>query len=76
MINGTKLFVTDASIADYFLCVARTKEATNDEDGITIFLVDTKSAGTKQTKEVLAILSVRPARLKTSYAQVGLSYRS
>jgi alkylation response protein AidB-like acyl-CoA dehydrogenase len=39
IINGTKLFVPDAHIADYLLCIARTKP----ENGITIFLVDTKN---------------------------------
>jgi alkylation response protein AidB-like acyl-CoA dehydrogenase len=39
IINGTKLFVPDAHIADYLLCVAKTKP----ENGITIFLVDTKN---------------------------------
>jgi len=39
IINGTKLFVPDAHIADYFICVARTKP----ENGITIFLADTKN---------------------------------
>jgi alkylation response protein AidB-like acyl-CoA dehydrogenase len=38
-INGTKLFVPDAHIADYLLCVARTKP----KDRITIFLVDAKN---------------------------------
>jgi len=38
IIIGTKLFVTDAHIADYLLCVAKTKP----ENGITIFLVDAK----------------------------------
>ena len=45
VISGTKLFVPDAHIADYFLCVARSKEGTNAEDGITIFLVDARSPG-------------------------------
>ena len=39
IINGTKLFVPDAHIADYLICVARTKP----EKGITIFLADTKN---------------------------------
>ena len=43
VINGTKLFVPDASNADYMLCVARTDDKT--EDGITIFIVDAKSPG-------------------------------
>ena len=36
--SGSKLFVPDAHIADYLLCVTRTKP----ESGITIFLVDAK----------------------------------
>jgi alkylation response protein AidB-like acyl-CoA dehydrogenase len=39
IINGTKLFVPNAHIADYLLCVARTKP----KDGITIFLADAKN---------------------------------
>lgn len=45
IINGTKLFVPDAHIADYLLCVARTSERVKPEDGITIFVVDAKSPG-------------------------------
>ena len=45
IINGTKLFVPDAHIADYLLCVARTKELAKREDGITIFLVDARNPG-------------------------------
>ena len=39
IISGTKLFVSDAHIADYLLCVARTKP----KGGITIFLADAKN---------------------------------
>jgi len=45
IINGTKLFVPDAHIADYLLCVARTKS----RSGITIFLADAKNPGIKYT---------------------------
>ena len=44
VINGTKLFVPDAHIADHLICVTRTKEGSG-EDGISLFLVDTKSEG-------------------------------
>jgi len=47
VINGIKLFVLNANVADYILCVARTKKTKNPEDGITIFLVDAKSQGVK-----------------------------
>lgn len=45
VIDGTKLFVPDANVADYFLCVTRTKDTSSKEDGITLFMVDAKTAG-------------------------------
>lgn len=45
VINGTKLFVPDANVADYMLCVARTGSGARDEDGITIFIVDARNPG-------------------------------
>ncbi len=47
VIDGTKLFVENAHIADYIICVTRTKKGTTPEDGITLFLVDAKSPGIK-----------------------------
>ena len=44
VINGTKLFVPDAHIADYLICVVRTKKAAG-TDGIGLFLVDVKAKG-------------------------------
>jgi alkylation response protein AidB-like acyl-CoA dehydrogenase len=45
IISGTKLYIPDAHIADYIICIARTKNGTKPEEGITAFLVDRKSAG-------------------------------
>jgi alkylation response protein AidB-like acyl-CoA dehydrogenase len=45
VINGSKMFVPDAHIADYLLCIARIKEQAEHEDGSTIFLVDAKNPG-------------------------------
>ena len=42
VINGTKLFVPDAKVANYMLIAARTKRTENPEEGITLFLLDTK----------------------------------
>ena len=42
VINGTKLFVADANVADYLLCAARTGEGAED---ITIFIIDVNSDG-------------------------------
>jgi alkylation response protein AidB-like acyl-CoA dehydrogenase len=47
VLNGTKLFVEYASASDYMVVVARTKSGGNTEDGITLFLVDSKSPGIK-----------------------------
>ena len=47
VITGTKLFVENAHIADLIIVAARTKEAGAPEEGITLFLVDPKSAGLK-----------------------------
>lgn len=44
-INGVKLMVPYADIADYLLCVARTDDRAGAEDGITLFIVDAKSQG-------------------------------
>lgn len=43
ILEGTKLFVENANIADYLICVARTEEGANLEKGITLFIVKTNS---------------------------------
>jgi len=45
LLNGVKLFVHNAGIADYFLVPARTGSGKNLADNITLFLVDTHSPG-------------------------------
>ncbi len=55
VINGTKLFVQDAHVADYILCVTRTSDSTESEEGITLFMVDAKSPGIRV--EVLATMT-------------------
>jgi alkylation response protein AidB-like acyl-CoA dehydrogenase len=49
VINGTKLFVPDANVADYMLVVARTGDGASTEDGITVFIVEAKSPGISTT---------------------------
>jgi alkylation response protein AidB-like acyl-CoA dehydrogenase len=44
-INGTKLFVEMAHVADYLICVTRTRQWRYPQDGISLFIVDTKSHG-------------------------------
>jgi len=47
VLQGYKLFVTDAHVADYILVVGRTKEGKRPEDGITLFIVDAKEPNVK-----------------------------
>jgi alkylation response protein AidB-like acyl-CoA dehydrogenase len=49
VLNGTKLFVRDAHVADFMTVAVRTKKGANAEDGITIVAVDAKSAGISTT---------------------------
>ena len=49
VINGTKLFVPYAHIADYILVVARTEGNAGDEKGITVFIINSKAQGIKLT---------------------------
>lgn len=48
-INGTKLFVPYAHVANYLVVVTRTAGDPGDEKGITVFVVDAKSPGIRLT---------------------------
>ena len=50
VIGGTKMFVPDANVADYIICVARTRESAVPEDGVTLFLMDARSPGISLTQ--------------------------
>jgi len=47
VLDGTKLFVSDAEVAHYFLTPARTEECPSPEEGISLLLVETRSDGVK-----------------------------
>ena len=47
ILNGTKVFVELANVADYIICTAKTKEGSNPEDGVSLFIVDAKASGLK-----------------------------
>lgn len=49
LIQGTKLFVPYAHVADYLVCVTRTEEGDKKEDGITLFLIKGKHPGISYT---------------------------
>ena len=44
-LNGTKLFVPDANVADQMVVVARTSTSADPEQGLTLLLVDTNAPG-------------------------------
>ena len=47
VLEGHKLFVTDAHVADYILVVGRTRQGERPEDGITLFAVDARGPSVK-----------------------------
>ena len=49
IINGAKLFVPYAHVADYVLCAARTGNEKDDNKNITVFIVPAKEKGIKFT---------------------------
>lgn len=50
LLNGVRLFVHNAGIADYFLVPARTNSGSEPDNGITLFLVDARSPGLNSTR--------------------------
>lgn len=48
-LQGTKLFVPDAHIADFLLVAARTEGGSKGEQGITLFIVDAKNQDISHT---------------------------
>ena len=44
-LNGTKLFVVDAHVSDYVICVARTRGGRDPSSGISLFMLDMTSPG-------------------------------
>jgi alkylation response protein AidB-like acyl-CoA dehydrogenase len=44
-LNGTKLFVADAHVSDYVICVARTRRGRDPESGLSLFVLDMTSPG-------------------------------
>jgi alkylation response protein AidB-like acyl-CoA dehydrogenase len=54
-INGTKMFVPDAHVADLLLVVARTKDGAGKADGVSLLLVDARADGVKT--EVLTTMT-------------------
>ena len=45
ILNGAKLFVPDGHTSDFIICTARTSAGDDPAKGVTLFLVDAKTAG-------------------------------
>ena len=66
LIDGTKLFVPDAHVSDYIICVARTKEAGNPRDGVTLFIVDINTSG----------IDIKPLNTLTGDKQCEVTFKN
>jgi alkylation response protein AidB-like acyl-CoA dehydrogenase len=49
LINGTKVFVPYAHVADYLICATRTGDSDEKENGVTLFLIEGKNPGLSNT---------------------------
>jgi alkylation response protein AidB-like acyl-CoA dehydrogenase len=49
LLDGTKLFVRDGTVADLFLVAARTEDAGDPEEGLSLFFVDARAPGVAVT---------------------------
>ncbi|MSQ34082.1 MAG: acyl-CoA dehydrogenase [Dehalococcoidia bacterium] len=49
VLNGTKLFVQNANVADAMIVAARTRKSARPQNGITLFLVEGNAPGVRQT---------------------------
>ena len=49
ILNGTKLFVSDAHVSDYLICTIRTEGESLSQQGISLFLVPRQTTGVKLT---------------------------
>jgi alkylation response protein AidB-like acyl-CoA dehydrogenase len=68
VLNGTKLFIRDANVADFFTVVGR-KPGTKGDDGITLVIVDAKSSGISQT-QLKTIAADKQAEVKFENVKV------
>ena len=56
VVNGSKIWTTNAHMADWIFCLVRTSQADRPQDGISFLLIDLKSPGIRI--EPIALLAV------------------
>ncbi|MGE0544113.1 MAG: acyl-CoA dehydrogenase family protein [Dehalococcoidia bacterium] len=71
ILDGTKLFVRDGTIADLLLVATRTEDSENPEHGITLFLVDAHARGVGVTP---LITSARDRQAEIQFSEVAVPH--
>ena len=73
-LNGIKLFVADAHVSDYVICVARTRRGRDPESGLSLFVLDMTSPGIACTP----LIGMDQTRrfCEVSFARVSVSLES
>jgi len=74
VLSGTKILVPYAHVADYILCVCRSRNSAGAEDDISLFLVDAKGEGitciTKTALDGRKLCDVKLDKVKVSKANM------
>lgn len=71
VLSGTKTFVADGHVADTLVVAARTDGADDDDDGVTLFLVDAAAAGVRRERCVM-VDAHNAARIVFDGVRVGV----
>jgi len=69
-LSGEKIFVLDGHVAHHLIVVARTRGEAGDRDGLSLFVVDPKSAGVEITRSLM-VDSRNAARIAFDGVEVG-----
>ena len=72
VLNGVKLFATDAEAATRFIVVARTDKEPGDADGLSLFLVDRLADGVSVSQQT-GFLAGRNSEVRLDNVEVGQS---
>jgi alkylation response protein AidB-like acyl-CoA dehydrogenase len=71
-LNGTKLFVADAQVSNYVICVARTRGGRSPESGLSLFMLDMMSPGIACTPLIGMDQTRQPCELSFTRVSVSL----
>ncbi|MFZ5932229.1 MAG: acyl-CoA dehydrogenase family protein [Pseudomonadota bacterium] len=72
VLSGKKTFVLDGHVADQLIVVARTSGKSGAREGLTLFLVDSKTPGVKITRTLMAD-SRNAANIKLAGVKLGVN---